>query len=90
MGSDNKHTKLYLNTAEMLELRERDYPAFINKLYEAITEDPTLSIGDDTRDDEYKAAAIDVLLRYYEKDDEFERCQALYEIQKRIKRDGKK
>jgi hypothetical protein len=79
---------MYLNTAEMLELRSKDYPAFIDKLYENMTSDPDMSIGDTTRDDKLKAEALQVLIKFYEDEENYERCQKLYDIQKRMVTNG--
>jgi hypothetical protein len=87
-GNEENISKMYLNTAEMLELRKTDYPAFIDKLYESMTSNPDMSIGDTSRDDTYKAEALQVLITYYEETEHFERCQKLYEIQKEILSDG--
>lgn len=84
MSEEEKHKGLYLDTAELLELREKDYDAFIDKLYETIVKDPQVSIEDD-EDNEKKEAALQVLIDYYTKYEEFERCQKLFDIQKAIR-----
>lgn len=84
MKNEDERHSLYLDTAELLALREKDYDAFINKLYETIVKDPQVSIEDD-EDGQKKEAAIQVLIDYYTKYEEFERCQKLFDIQKVIR-----
>lgn len=86
MSKQNKNSKLYLDTAELLALREKDYDAFIDKLYETIVHNEQEAIEDD-EDRQEKEAAIQVLIDYYTKYEEYERCGELFRIQKIIRGD---
>lgn len=83
MSEEKKNKKLLLNTAELLELREKDYDAFIDKLYETIVADDQAALEDPT-DVSEKLAAIETLIKYYENAEEYERCGKLYELQKKM------
>lgn len=83
MENEKKNRKLLLNTAELLELREKDYDAFINKLYETIVEDIQTAI-EDPHDAAEKADALKILIEYYENSEEYERCAKLYDLQRKI------
>lgn len=75
---------LYLDTAELLALKEKDYDGFIDKLYDTLMEHLSDALVDSI-DPEEKIAAIQVILEHYEKTERYERCQELYDLQKKIK-----
>lgn len=84
---ESNNNNLYLNTAKLLELRSTDYPAFIDLLYTTIVDNKYEAIADDY-DRQEKEHALEILLEYYKKDEEYEKCAKLYEIQKIIRGDA--
>lgn len=83
MSTDNEN-KMYLDTAELLALKEKDYDAFIDRLYDTIISYEEEALLDPTEADE-KVAAIQAILEHYESNERYERCQKLYDLQKKIK-----
>ncbi len=84
MSDSTDNSKLYLDTAELLALKETDYDAFIDRLYDTIIGYEEEALQDPEEADE-KIEAIQVILEHYEKNEVYERCQTLYDLQKKIK-----
>jgi hypothetical protein len=70
---------------ELVNLRQTDYDAFMEKLYELLTGELKQAVYDATPIDE-KTEAIWTMIQYFSDKDDFEKCIAL----KKIKEDLEK
>lgn len=81
MDELNNYTKIIL---DLIHLRETDYDAFMNRLYEALTGDFRDAIHDPAPVEE-KSQAIWSMIKHFEKNEEFEKCADLKKLIEEIK-----
>ena len=76
MSDLNKYSKILL---DLVYLRQTDYDAFMNRLYEALTGEFRDVINDSTPVEE-KSQAIWTMIKHFEKNEEFEKCADLKKL----------
>lgn len=76
MSDLNKYSKILL---DLVYLRQTDYDAFMNRLYEALTGEFRDVINDQTPVEE-KSQAIWTMIKHFEKNEEFEKCADLKKL----------
>ena len=65
---------------ELLQLREKNYDLFLDKLYEAITgEFKEVFLEELNNDKDYKEI-LDSMIHHFEVKEEFEKCQKLLDL----------
>lgn len=73
MSNLNSYSKILL---DLIHLRQTDYDAFMNRLYEALTGEFKDVINDSSPVNE-KSQAIWTMIKHFEKNEEFEKCAEL-------------
>lgn len=73
MSNLNSYSKILL---DLIHLRQTDYDAFMNRLYEALTGEFKDVIHDSSPVNE-KSQAIWTMIKHFEKNEEFEKCAEL-------------
>ena len=80
-------TEHHLNSDEFLEelisLKSKDLGLFFKSIYSLISEDPESVIQDDTPIDS-KLRGLNKIISYYEKSEEYEKCQVIKNIVDRL------
>lgn len=76
MSDLNKYSKTLL---DLVHLRQTDYDAFMDRLYEALTGEFKEVINDRTPVEE-KSQAIWTMIKHFEKNEEFEKCADLKKL----------
>lgn len=76
MSNVNGYSKILL---DLIHLRQTDYDAFMNRLYEALTGEFKDVINDSSPVDE-KSQAIWTMIKHFEKQEEFEKCAELKKL----------
>lgn len=74
-----KHHQILL---ELLHLRETDYDLFIDKLYDAITNEFSKYFKEEIIKDKEHQDTLKIMIDHYEKREEYEKCDVLYHILK--------
>jgi len=74
-----KHHEILM---ELLNLRETNYDLFIDKLYDAITDDFSKYFKEELIKDKDHQDTLKIMIDHYEKKEEYERCDVLYHILK--------
>lgn len=67
---------------ELLNLRETNYDLFIDKLYDAITDDFSKYFKEELIKDKDHQDTLKIMIDHYEKKEEYEKCDVLYHILK--------
>ena len=67
---------------ELLHLRETDYDLFIDKLYDAITNEFSKYFKEEIIKDKEHQDTLKIMIDHYEKREEYEKCDVLYHILK--------
>lgn len=62
---------------ELIELRDRDYDLFMEKLYEAITTDFERVFKEELMKDEDHRNTLKLMIKYFENKEEYEKCDVL-------------
>ena len=62
---------------ELIELREKDYDLFMEKLYQAITTDFEKVFKEELIKDDENKQTLKVMIKYFEKKEEYEKCDVL-------------
>ena len=78
--NDKKRQELL---AEILMLRETDYDAFMERMFDALNTVFQDSVKDPNSRQE-KLKSIDTMIQYFSDGDAYEKCQRLLEIKKHI------
>ena len=65
---------------EMLELREKNYDLFLDKLYDAITTEFLEYFVKDLLKEEIHRETLNSLINHFEKKEEYEKCNVLLNI----------
>ena len=76
MSDLNNYTKILL---DLIHLRQTDYDAFMNRLYEALTGE-FKDVIHDSSPVEDKTQAIWTMIKHFEKNEEFEKCADLKKL----------
>lgn len=76
MSDLNNYTKILL---DLIHLRQTDYSAFMNRLYEALTGE-FKDVIHDSSPVEDKTQAIWTMIKHFEKNEEFEKCADLKKL----------
>lgn len=76
MSNLNSYSKILL---DLIHLRQTDYDAFMNRLYEALTGEFKDVINDSSPVSE-KSQAIWTMIKHFEKNEEFEKCAELKKL----------
>lgn len=76
MSDLNNYTKILL---DLIHLRQTDYSAFMNRLYEALTGEFKDVIHDKSPVED-KTQAIWTMIKHFEKNEEFEKCADLKKL----------
>ena len=76
-----KHHQVLL---ELLELREKDYDLFVDKLYDAITNEFSKYFKEELIKDEDHQQTLKIMIDHYEKKEEYEKCDVLLHILKTV------
>jgi len=76
MSNLNSYSKILL---DLIHLRQTDYEAFMNRLYEALTGEFKDVINDSSPVNE-KSQAIWTMIKHFEKNEEFEKCAELKKL----------
>jgi len=76
MSDLNNYTKILL---DLIHLRQTDYDAFMNRLYEALTGE-FKDVIHDSSPGEDKTPAIWTMIKHFEKNEEFEKCADLKKL----------
>jgi hypothetical protein len=72
----NKHELLL----ELIQLREKDYDKFLDKLYDAITtEFHDVFVKELLKEKEYQST-LDNMILHFEKKEEYEKCEVLLKL----------
>ena len=79
-NESNKYTKILM---DLVTLRETDYDAFMERLYEALTGEFRNAIYDGDPIEE-KCKALNTLLEYFKEQDAFEKCAVIKSLIKEI------
>ena len=74
-----KHHEILM---ELLNLRETNYDLFIDKLYDAITDDFSKYFKEELIKDKDHQDTLKIMVDHYEKKEEYEKCDVLYHILK--------
>jgi len=74
-----KHHEILM---ELLNLRETNYDLFIDKLYDAITDDFSKYFKEELIKDKDHQDTLKIMIDHYEKKEEYERCDVLYHLLK--------
>lgn len=74
-----KHHEILM---ELLNLRETNYDLFIDKLYDAITDDFSKYFKEELIKDKDHQDTLKIMIDHYEKKEEYEKCDVLYHILK--------
>lgn len=80
MDELSNYTQIIL---DLIHLRETDYTAFMNRLYEALTGEFREAIHDPAPAEE-KSQAIWSMIKHFEKTEEFEKCANLKKLVEEI------
>jgi hypothetical protein len=73
MADLNQYSRILL---DLIHLRQTDYDAFMNRLYEALTGEFKDALYD-TSPIEEKSQAVWSMIKHFEKQEEFEKCASL-------------
>lgn len=76
MSDLNRYSKILL---DLVYLRQTDYDAFMDRLYEALTGEFKDVINDQTPVEE-KSQAIWTMIKHFEQNEEFEKCAGLKKL----------
>lgn len=76
MSDLNSYSQILL---DLIHLKQTDYDAFMNRLYEALTGEFKDVIHDSSPVSE-KAQAIRTMIKHFEKSEEFEKCAELKKL----------
>ena len=76
-----KHHQVLL---ELLELREKDYDLFVDKLYDAITNEFSKYFKEELIKDKDHQQTLKIMIDHYEKKEEYEKCDVLLHILKTV------
>ena len=76
MADINSYSKILL---DLIYLRNTDYDAFMERLYEALTGDFKDAINDKSPVEE-KSQAIWTMINYFQKHEEYEKCAELKKL----------
>jgi len=76
MADLNQYSRILL---DLIHLRQTDYDAFMNRLYEALTGEFKDALYD-TSPIEEKSQAVWSMIKHFEKQEEFEKCASLKKI----------
>ena len=76
MSDLNNYTKILL---DLIHLRQTDYSAFMNRLYEALTGEFKDVIHDKSPVED-KTQAIWTMIKHFEENEEFEKCADLKKL----------
>jgi hypothetical protein len=83
MADLNKYSTILL---DLIHLRQTDYDAFMDRLYEALTGEFRDAIHDASPVDE-KSQAIWTMIKHFEKTEEFEKCADLKKLVEELDQD---
>ena len=72
-----KHHQVLL---ELLELREKDYDLFVDKLYYAITNEFSKYFKEELIKDKDHQQTLKIMIEHYEKKEEYEKCDVLLHL----------
>jgi hypothetical protein len=72
-----KHHQVLL---ELLELREKDYDLFVDKLYDAITNEFSKYFKEELIKDKDHQQTLKIMIEHYEKKEEYEKCDVLLHL----------
>lgn len=73
----NKYHQILL---ELLHLRETDYDLFVDKLYDAITNEFSKYFKEELVKDKDHRETLKIMIDHYEKREEYERCDVLLHL----------
>lgn len=73
----NKHHQILL---ELLQLRETNYELFIDKLYDAITNEFSKYFKEELIKDKDHQQTLSIMIEHYEKREEYEKCDVLLHL----------
>jgi hypothetical protein len=73
MADLNQYSRILL---DLIHLRQTDYDAFMNRLYEALTGEFKDALYDKSPIEE-KSQAVWSMIKHFEKQEEFEKCASL-------------
>lgn len=76
MANVNGYSKILL---DLIYLRQTDYTAFMERLYEALTGE-FKGVINDTSPVEEKSQAIWTMIKHFEENEEFEKCAELKKL----------
>jgi len=76
MADLNQYSRILL---DLIHLRQTDYDAFMDRLYEALTGEFKDALYD-TSPIEEKSQAVWSMIKHFEKQEEFEKCASLKKI----------
>jgi hypothetical protein len=83
MADLNKYSIILL---DLIHLRQTDYDAFMDRLYEALTGEFRDAIHDSSPAEE-KSQAIWTMIKHFEKTEEFEKCADLKKLVEELSQD---
>jgi uncharacterized membrane protein YvbJ len=72
--------KSHLILVELLELRDKDYEKFMDKLYEAISGELSDVVTNELLKDEVHRESIKMMIEYFEQKEEYEKCDVLLHL----------
>jgi len=72
-----KHHEILM---ELLNLRETNYDLFIDKLYDAITDDFSIYFKEELIKDKEHQDTLKIMIDHYEKKEEYEKCDVLLHL----------
>lgn len=79
-NESNKYTKILM---DLVTLRETDYDAFMERLYEALTGEFSNAIYDGAPIEE-KTKALNTMLEYFKEQEAYEKCATIQSLIKKI------
>jgi hypothetical protein len=74
-----KHHQVLL---ELLQLRDKDYDLFVDKLYDAITNEFSKYFKEELIKDKDHQQTLKIMIDHYEKKEEYEKCDVLLHLLK--------
>jgi hypothetical protein len=83
MADLNQYSRILL---DLIHLRQTDYDAFMNRLYEALTGEFKDALYD-TSPIEEKSQAVCSMIKHFEKTEEFEKCADLKKLVEELDQD---
>jgi hypothetical protein len=72
--------KYYLILTEILELRDKDYNKFMDKLYETTTGELLYMTIDMLNESEEHRDTLRLMIKHFEKKEEYEKCDVLLHL----------